>query len=231
MRKSGALGVLTCLGLGLLVAPLQAQAVAEMETIALIKLLNEPIETKDFVNNMTLRDAVGLLYEKFANKGKDLPFVINRAAFREDQAMNNFDPNETQVSLPPLPRVLPVRSVLQLMLAEMPHKATFLVRDGRIEIVPEKLARAEQLLQQKVMATFTRRPLSEALQELSAQTGVSIVFDVRQDEHATKQVTATFRNNVTLRDALVMLADMTGLRADFMPSGVYITAPAKDAKR
>jgi hypothetical protein len=223
--------LLACLGVGFTSEPLQAQTPAEAYTIQVIKLLDEPMEVKDFTVPMTLKDAVGLLYEKLGAKGKELPIVVNRAAFREEDDENSFDPNDASVALRPIPRVLSVGAMLRTMLAQMPQKSTFLIREGHIVMVPEKLAKAEHLLQQKVTATFSQRPLVQAMQELSWQTGMSIVVDARGEESSRQSVTATFRNDVTLREAVVMLTRMANMEVEFMPSGVFISAPAKGTKR
>src|SRR5205823_5369633 len=51
----------------------------EYESIALIKLMEEPLDMKDFQNPMTLKEALGLLSHKFAAKGKELPVLIDVA--------------------------------------------------------------------------------------------------------------------------------------------------------
>jgi hypothetical protein len=225
MRRFAATLALILIGQALLPQLVQAQTKQEATTRYLIRLLEEPIETRWFTTPMTFKDAAGLLYEQFAAKGKELPIVVDRAAFRDGDPSTAFDPYETAVSLQPVPRQVSAGDALRTMLSLMAQRTTFLIREGQVVVVPESHARAEHLLQRTVRATFDDVPLQDALQELAGMTGMSIILDTRQEGAAKRRVSATFRNDITLRDAITTLVDMNELRADFMTSGVYVTAP------
>jgi hypothetical protein len=81
-------------------------------------------------------------------------------------------------------------------------------------------------MQQKVMAHFERRPIAEVMHELAELTGVSIQVDPKiaalKDQPL---VTATFRNDTSLRDAMKMLTEVAHLRLNELPTGVYVTLP------
>ncbi len=119
------------------------------EATEIYKMLEEPIETKDFVNQMTLKDAIGLLYEKFAAKQKDLPILVDSGAFKEDAA-DAADPMETQVSLPAQPRKMSIATALRLMLSKVPtNNATYLIRRDFIEITTN-----DRMIKDKVLRVY-----------------------------------------------------------------------------
>lgn len=187
----------------------------------LLRILTEPIETKDFTTPMTLKDALGLLYEKFGARNMELPVLIDSAAYRRLEAKD--DPYETPVSVQPVPRVLSVGKLLAIFAAKIPQKSTFIVRDGYVEIVPE--ASPEVLLQQRVLGSYKERPLGEVLQDVADHSGISIAVDPRLATQVRQPVSATFNNDVGVREAVTMLARIAGLRAEFLGSGALITGP------
>jgi hypothetical protein len=188
------------------------------------------LETRDFVTPMTLKDALGLLFEKTAARGRPVPILVNSAAFRKE-GTHEDDPYETQVSLPPLPLRVTLGKALRLFLARMPNaNATYLVKDGFVEVLPETAASPKMLLQQKVLALYRGRPVAEVLEELAERCGVTIVLDPNAGPQLRQPITATFRNDVSLRDSITMLARMAGLRAEFLSTGVFITAAGDKAK-
>jgi hypothetical protein len=76
-----------------------------------------------------------------------------------------------------------------------------------------------------VPAEFHNTPFSEAMEELSAITGASIVLDNRLGDKLKTPVTASLKNDVTLEAALRMLTDMADLKVVFLPAGIYVTHP------
>src|SRR5262249_44821825 len=85
--------------------------------------------------------------------------------------------------------------------------ATYLVRRGMVEITTGEGASPER---QAVRAAFVKRPLEEALEELSDQTGISIVLDARAGDRGRTPVTASFRSEVSLLNAGRLLAGSGG---------------------
>src|SRR5207302_3504080 len=71
--------------------------------------------------------------------------------------------------------------------------ATYLIRRGQVEIVTFDLTDPGYLLGLRVTAQFDKRPLDEALEELSHQTGATIVLDSRLGDKTKTPVTATFK--------------------------------------
>jgi type II secretory pathway component GspD/PulD (secretin) len=71
-----------------------------------------------------------------------------------------------------------------------------------------------------VSVVFEKRPLTEALKELSTLTDVSIVVDSRAGEKEGN--TATFKN-VPLDTAVRVLADIAGLSSVLIDNVLYVT--------
>jgi hypothetical protein len=210
---------------------LRAEGARTREHNRIVQLLDEVISMKDFQNPMTLKEAMGLLMENLAQNGKDLPTWVDVHSFRaEDPEQPVYD---TQIQFSAYPRQMSARQVLERILGavEPPknHKgnghAAFLVRDGTVVITTAKQASVEQLLQRRVLANFRDAPFSEAMEELSAMTGASIVLDNRLGDKLKTPISASLRNDVTLKSALHMLADMADLKVVFLPAGIYITHP------
>jgi len=74
-----------------------------------------------------------------------------------------------------------------------------------------------------VSVAFEKRPLTDALKELSTLTDVSVVVDSRAGEkEGNTAVTATFKN-VPLDTAVRVLADIAGLSSMLIDNVLYVT--------
>src|SRR5262249_39096934 len=125
----------------------------------------------------------------------------------------------------PYPRHMPVAMVLRLALSNVPN-ATFIVRQGVVEVTTLKAASPRQLLRQRVLANFKQDPLRDALDSLSAASGLNVVLDQRLGDKLKTPVSATFGNGITLEGALLLLTDMTDLKLYITDEFVYVTTPA-----
>jgi hypothetical protein len=202
----------------------RAQSRKAPENNFIVRLLDEPVEMKDFQQPMSMREALGLLMEKFETKGKPLPIVVDVASFRRENPESSV--YDVQVNFQPYPKHFALAQVLQMMVAKaVQPEATFLIRNGAVVITTKKERRQETLLKREVIAEFLNTPFTEAMEELSAVTGASIVVDLRLGDKLKSPVTASLRNDVTLEAALRMLSDMVDLKPVFLPGGVYITHP------
>ena len=211
-------------------ASIHAQTTREQDTKTLISLLAQRVETQNFTHSMPLKDGIGLLYEKFAARKKELPIFINVGAYKTgEQAVSPYD---VPVSLPyNVPRELPLQIMLEQYLAQMPEPSTFLIRQGYFEILPKPLARIHELLQRPIVASFEDQPLREALQHLSYLSGASInLWGPSLSEKARTTVSGTFRNNASLQDAIVILANQAGLKMVVLQNSVYVTTPENAAQ-
>jgi hypothetical protein len=193
---------------------------------ALGALLNQAIETKDFLAPMTIKEALDRLGGWIANFVADSPLFIDEEAFLAEEP-NARDLLSTEIRFPSLPRKMTIGACLRAILGKVPgHNATFLLRNGMLEITTVKAASPKQLLRQRVVANFQNLPLDEAIDELSEQTGLSVIVDARAGDKKRAPVTAALGNDVTLEAALRLLADMADLKLVVMADAVYVTTPA-----
>ena len=222
MMKRYAAAALCCWSWTLLAAPAAAQN-TELTSRDIIRVLQRPMDMKDFQNPMTLKETLGLLYEKMQTQGVELPFLIDQKAFTVGNAEVG-DIYETPVKFPPYPKRMSLASMLEIALSRIPSgDATYVIRRGTITITPAKHAKMEVMLKQKVTGHFEGKYLSTVLDDLAELTGVSIQIDKRVLDKINVQVSATFRNDVSLHSALIVLADMGGVKLVELPSAVYIT--------
>jgi hypothetical protein len=207
---------------------------AESRTAALVKKLNEKItlERKGGIKSIDfgtpLKDALEFFSDRFG-----VQFFIDEEAFKEGAKEDaQIDVAGARVQFSNFANIA-LRDVFRLLLAQVPRDwaggATYVVRDGYIEITSKNRAAPERLRAQKVAAVFDKRPLDEALQELSDLSGVSVVLDNRLGESAKTAVTATFKNDIALETAVRLLADMADAKAVVMDGGLYVTTKANAA--
>jgi hypothetical protein len=149
------------------------------------------------------------------------------------------------VSLPPL-KGMRLSTVLRLLLGQT--QATYLLRPEYIEITTGERAQLEvwgavqekaedaptagrkRPLMELTQAVFEQTPLQEAVQELSASTGVSVVLDIRRaGEKAKTAVSASF-TNVPLDTAVRILANQVELSAVHLDNVLFVTTPENARK-
>jgi hypothetical protein len=113
-------------------------------------------------------------------------------------------------------------SALHFALEKVPHQnVAYLVHPTHIVITTQSRATPEK---QKIHGMFVKRPLEEILQDLAAQTGISIILDQRVGDKAKMILTAQFRNHTSLLTAVGLLADMADLKAYVVENLLYITS-------
>ena len=128
------------------------------------------------------------------------------AAVRQDArvaiagAVEQPVPENNTVQLPTIPRKMSVLAVIDQFTTQT--GVTYLLRRGCIEIVPIDYAAIGSLMSQPVVARFENQPLRDVLQDLADLTGATIVLDARAAEAAREPISAVFRNNATLEDAM-----------------------------
>ena len=207
-----------------------AETRGEAETRDLLRMLEEIIDLKDFQNPMSLRELTGLLYEKYAAKGKVLAIHINEEAFKKAGGTSE-DWEAKPLRLPAYPKQLSVAVALRIAVRQIESfEATYLIRHGGIEILPAKYATPAHLLKSNVQGAFVKTTLEDVLQELAYQTGASITLDPRAGDKARAPITATFRNDVTLDSALRMVAEMAELKLVVLPGGLFVTTAEQAEK-
>jgi len=194
------------------------------KTKDVLRVLRIDLETRDFENPMTFRDFLGLIRDKLAAKQETLPILVDARAFKED----GLEIYDAQVRLTAAPGQMSVGNIFRAAFSELGGpEATLLLRRGLVEITTRAAAGKEHTLNQTFFADFNARALEDALEELSELTGVSIVVDARVKEKAKTPVTARFRNDVAMQDAVRMLAEMSELKMVHLVTGLFITTPAQ----
>jgi hypothetical protein len=194
----------------------------------ILKFLAQSFETKTFdaPAGQTLKDFIAAAYDAATKKGMDVPILIDFEAFKNENPDVYKDPpdlNDIKVTIPQLPRELPLGVILQIALSKIPtNNATFYVHQGFVDVTTVNKAAPGALMQAGVSAVFVQRPLAEAVQQLADSTGVTIVVDPRMGK-ADTPVTATFNNGIPLKTALALLANMAGHEVVEVPGALYVT--------
>jgi hypothetical protein len=186
---------------------------------ALVEKLNNPVTLETgFDANTPLHDALDFLSDRY-----DMTIVVDLKAFKEEGVE---ELGEFRVRLPKMKGVR-LGTVLGLTLDQV--DASYLVRRDHIEITPTARLERDIWAGRKgpklplVHALFEKRPLDDALKELSAATGVTVVVDERPEGKSKNPVTANLLN-VPLDDAVRVLADLADLKAVQLDSVLYVTS-------
>ncbi|HEV3263131.1 MAG TPA: RNA polymerase sigma factor [Gemmataceae bacterium] len=181
-------------------------------------LVSRPI-TVEFPMGSTTKDAFDYLQDVYK-----VPILVDQQAWRDDNDLEAQFPEgilNQPVKLPKLVGV-PLATVLRLLMAQV--GGDFQLRPDFIMLVPRKQVTSGQVLRQPVDATFENICLNEALEQLGALTGVTIVLDSRAGKAAAAaRVTASF-NGLPLETAVRMLADMADLAPVRLDNGLYVTS-------
>jgi len=178
--------------------------------------LDQPI-TIEFEPNTPLREALSHLAERYK-----MTVLVDTDAFKVDQ-------NQPDVENQPvrLPKVVDVRLLTALRAIFQQVGADFFTKDDVLTVVPRSYIESGRVFKHPVDVSFSKRPLAEALAELSDLSGLSVVLDPRGQADPSLAVTADFRN-VPARDAVRVLANMAGMKSIVMDNLLYVTS-AKNA--
>ncbi|MCI0376927.1 MAG: hypothetical protein L0215_04930 [Gemmataceae bacterium] len=187
-----------------------------------MRLLDEPINLKDLKEGASFSS----LEEWAQARGKELPIFIDIKAFHEENSLALFRGEIPPPKLLGLPRRMRVGDALQLLVAQLEEESTLLIRKNRVEVTTKKAASRDNLLNQTFVASYDQLPLEYILDDLADITGVSVIVDGRSKDKIRTAVTARFRNDVPLRDALRMLTESAELKLVFLPGGLFVTTPA-----
>ncbi len=99
---------------------------------AMVKVLSSPVDMKDFRQPMNLKETLSLVYEKLAARGIDLPILVDRQAFlEEDPDINIWD---VPIRFGPRPAEMTVGQFFEATVAQIPKDAIYLFRMDYLEI-------------------------------------------------------------------------------------------------
>src|SRR5262249_13928395 len=125
--------------------------------------------------NTPLQEAIEFLAETY-----NLPILINGEAFKEDAQVESVQ--DQAVRLPHRVHAIKLSTILRALLSQV--NGDYLIRGDHIEVTTPPRTRPSAWQERRqcapvVDAEFVNRPLSAALQELSDESGISIVLDAR----------------------------------------------------
>lgn len=212
---------LLCIGLaatfpvaGPLAGQAKVDAPARLHSREIAARLSHEVEAPS--DGINVAEYVALVAETLRDAGKPVRIIVDASSLAEN-------PLNQPVMVRQPRGTVPARVGLRLVLASTP--ATFLIRDGAVEIVANHQADRNSLLNRTVQGEFRDQTLSAVLDDLAEQTGASVVVDVRARKKAETLVTAELRNDLALHDAVRMLTTMAELRVVYLPSGLFVTTP------
>lgn len=198
-----------------------AQARDAQNSRFLFRLLEEEIETKDFLAPMNLKEALELLMQKFRGRGRELRIIVDAEAFVRSDGTQIYN---SPVQFQPYPKMVTARGYLEHALAGVqPAHPGFTIRRGTVVITTAEQSAFSSLRREIVRGAYSTRPFAEILEDLADQVGADVTIDNRVLDKANKSVTVTFRNSI-LEDAVMLLADQADLKAVALPSGFYVTS-------
>lgn len=193
---------------------------------AILARLQMEIDTEPLRESMRFKDLLSYLNDQMEDKDRAVVIDIDLAAFAEKLGADAPNPLEEEVQLRTTRKRVPIMDVLtQTMRQISKGTATFVIRSGRVEILPVAFTSKEYTLNQTFRADFKDQRLDSALEELTELTGVSIVVDARARQKAQATVTARFNNDVAMQDAVRMIVDMADLKIVYLATGIYVTTP------
>lgn len=183
------------------------------------------IETKNFQEKNEFGDFVKKFAKAISKKGKDVQIVVDHEAFMGDKRQRLFILGG-EVTLPPVPSKMVANTAFRLALSQVGEgKATYWFRKGQIVITSAERARSAHFLKTSIVeADVKNRPLTDVLEHLAEQSGVSIIIDARVSNKARTTVTA--KVNGKLETVVRLLTDAAGLKHVVAGNMIYVTSPA-----
>ena len=185
-----------------------------------------PKYTNMFGQAMSLEEWLAAFEEK-----SGLTSIIDLEAFRSiNAAMKMKELNEQQLTLPRMANqstgTLLDTLLDGLRVNEQPVAATYLIRRGTLVIVPKDyIANASSTIHVSLETKGADMSIVDALEELSQDTGISIIVDPRALAMAREVRTNTSFRNVTLINAVRLLANMADLTVINIDGALYVSTP------
>jgi hypothetical protein len=229
--------VLACLVIGIVGLPASAQPprkekrqekpadLAKDQDLDLRRSLEMTINVRGLEEPVKLKLALEFIIDQYP-KGKML-ILVDKQAFVPILG-NRGDVTEQMVALPEVGGYMSVKLALRLLLSQVANGgATYMIRDGHVEIVPTEDAitvPAGVYLSMPIDLTFQKSQVRQAIEELAHLTNFAIVIDERVGDKAVTPITANFRG-APLEDVLVAITESAGLKFVVMNKSVLVTLP------
>jgi hypothetical protein len=183
------------------------------------QLLQKKLNIEGIDPNTPLRD---VLHHFSATQG--FTILVDVQAYHDDLQVQ--EPDQMPTKLPKMTQVT-LRAILN-QIAKQVQGAV--IQEGTILwLVPQQRARMH-LMQQPVDVQFSKTHLEQALQQITDQTGFSIVLDTYRGAENAKVPISAKLHGVGLEDAVQMLANLAGLKAVLIGDALYVTTEENAAQ-
>jgi hypothetical protein len=200
-------------------------AVKEPTFRSISDALETSVETRPLQEKVKFKTFLEYLDQKLSGQA---PLFLDKEAFMAELGADVPDPMEEEVALPGTPARMKGAMALRSALSQIGKgNATYLIRNGMIEITTLRRAAPEVLLGYPITARFDKKPLEDAIEALCEMSGATIVIDPRIGDKAKTPVSATFRNSIALDGAVRLLVEMADLQADVQENVLFITTKPK----
>lgn len=191
--------------------------------VAELSKVNEKY-TSLFGQNLSLEEWLQIVEDQ-----SGLVSLIDHEAFRDVMADLNIKAlREQLLTLPRMTNQTTGTLLTTLLdgirLNEQSIPATFLIRRGTLVIVPKAyLDGAASKIQVSLESRDTEISIAAALQELSKDTGISIILDPRNETSAKETKTNLSFRNLKLINAVRLLANMADLTVIPVDGALYVS--------
>ena len=202
-----------------------APALTSREVISRLQL---EVDTQPFREPIKLGEFLRRIDETLEKNDRAVTINLDKEAFARE-APDAGDPFDADVAYTSTRKRAAVMDILSQVVRQIGKGSSFVVRAGRVDIVPLVCTSKEFTFNQTFRADFKEQRLDLALEELSDLTGVTLVRDARAKLKAQTLVSARFNDDVALQDAVRMLTDMAELKIVYLVTGMYITTPDRAA--
>ncbi|HEX4590041.1 MAG TPA: sigma-70 family RNA polymerase sigma factor [Gemmataceae bacterium] len=192
---------------------------------AICEALQKETNLEKSVEGSPLKDVLEFLADYY-----HLTFIVDTQAFEAAGVGGGRNVEDSPVNLPRRPGVS-LRTVLRHLVAQV--GGAYLIRKDHIEITTHDRQLIEafgpppldesQIAMPTVNAVFEARTLEKALEDLAGQTGKNIVLDPQVEEKQKKFTVSARLLNTPIDAAVLVVADMVGLRPVTIGNVFYIT--------
>jgi hypothetical protein len=132
---------------------------------ALAERLEVPDEFRKPTERVPFRIVLAHIAGVLAERKQSLDIAIDSAAFKEAAEGDAIDILESDISFPPFVPTATVQDLLAAALKQIPtNNATYLIRNGRVDILTHEGANIRLLLDQGVAVQFRELPLKLAIE-------------------------------------------------------------------
>jgi len=197
---------------------------------ALAERIEVPEEFRKQGQPSPFRFVLSYIDGALADRKQSLQIVVDQASFREANQGDPLEILETVITFSPFLKTATVQEMLEYSLKQVPTgNATYLVKNGNIEILTHDAANINVLLDQGIAIQFRELPLKLAIDDLADRTGFTVMIDPRCVAVLNNSVSLQSQNDISPRGILSSWADMFDLkllvdehRVMLMPRGDYL---------